>query len=157
MKGSHSALQAKYFNKYVLHYLVSIDLKRTIMKHVCTQNYIYILTIQTVDHWSNQLLIQEDIRLQWQMYIPWNFYSMLYQYWVCGIQSGRFPFPFFPVLVLAWLYRNKAKLDKGSIPLKAWEITCQPYKARNISHGGALTIICLFISVNYAWFTLVWQ
>ena len=122
------------------------------------------LHINYTNCWSliKSTLIQEDIRLQWQMYIPWNFYSMLYQYWVWGIQWGRFPFPFFPVLiipllpfpvlVLAWLYRNKAKLDE------AWEITCQPYKARNMSPGGALTKICLFISVNYAWFTLlVWQ
>ena len=49
------------------------------------------------------------------------------------------PAPFFPgriiplfpspVLVLAWLYRNKAKLDKGSIPFEAGK----PYQARNIS------------------------
>ena len=88
------------------------------------------------------------------LFDAWSILGMGNPIW--PIPYSVLPCPYNPFIPLSCfcpgVYRNKAKLDE------AWEITCQPYKARNISPGGALTKICLFISVNYAWFTLlVWQ
>ena len=108
-----------------------------ILRHVCTQNYIYMLTIQTVDGMMNQLVFNTTFT-SIQTDIPWNCLGM------DRIQSLSNLFPFFLVLSLSCTSLCLAEIKLNLIRVQ------YPF---NISPGRAFTVICLFVFVSYAWFT----